>query len=636
MLDLKTLIHNLKQRENLAAWLAIFMLGALIYGHTLQAPWYLDDIQGVVENRSVQQLSTAAAGLLADRGPATLTFALNYHLGGAEVTGYHLVNIAIHLLAAALVFLILKRVIPGRSRLALAGALVFVAHPLQTQAVTYLVQRTTSLAALFFFLALYLYILARETATEPDRRQWFFYGGALLCGALAVLTKPNTAVLPLALILFHRYFLPTDEIRAWPRLLLYVAPFALVPAWSGLTAVLLPVLSGAGMTHVEALPDLIHLRHNSPLNYLATQFSVIWIYLRLLFFPLGQALEYDLPIVQTIFAWRNAPGLLGIILLLAGAFWLRQRQPLISAGILWFFLGLAVESSIIPLDPVFEHRLYLPMFGFALVVMAGLQRLPTRTALVAATLLVAVLAVLTWQRNALWADPLAFYQDNVRRAPQSERANLDLANLYRIQGRLDEAERYYRRTLAINPDYVLVHINLALLYNARRDYPAAEAILLEGIRRNPYHFRLYNNLGVIYNFLGRFAEAAFYLEKGAALESDNATLHFNLGVAYERLGRLNAAIDHYRRAIMLDPADPQPHFTLGGALHQQGAVQEALQAFMAAARLDPNHAHALYNAALIHLDLGNVPASREIAARLQRVDPALASTLPPRLTGKGG
>lgn len=632
--ELKNPAGNRWWQSNLAALACILLLGAILYGHTLNAPWYLDDEHAIVENTAIQQLDQALDGLLAMRGPANLTFALNYHFGGTEVTGYHLVNIVIHLMTAFLVFLILKRVLPERPLLVLGGALIFLTHPLQTQAVTYIVQRMTSLAALFFLLALYLYIRARETQSTDGKEQthsWLFYGGALLCGALAVFTKQNAAVLPFALLLFDRYFLQRQKEQAWPQLLLYVAPFFLVPAWLGVQSVLLPILSPTGLGNIGGLPDLIHLRDNSPLNYLRTEFVVIWIYLRLLLFPYGQALDYDLPIVTDPWHWPGMVGLLGIILLLTAAAQLRQRQPLVSAGIIWFFLTLAIESTLIPLDPIFEHRLYLPMFGFVLVIMGGLTQLPRRFTVTAVVLVVAILSVLTWQRNALWNDPVAFYEDNLRRAPRSERVHIDLGNLYLSANRVEEAQKLYEAALAINPGYVLIHINLARAYSAQQEYQKAVAILQAGLRHDPTHFRLYNNLGVMYNILGDFRAAADALQRATHLEPENAKVYFNLGLAYDRLGRVDDAISNFRRAAALDPGEPTTHFNLGLALHNKGDQQAALQEFLYTSRLNPNHAGTLFNAGMIYLELGDPAAARRIVAQLQRLDPAIARQLESRI-----
>ncbi len=633
MLGLRTDSSKKKWRINSAALACIAVLGGLIYGHTLNVPWYLDDIRAIVENQSIRQFPSALDNLFASsRGMADLTLALNYSIGGTNVVSYHLVNIVIHLITSCLVFLLLKRVFPSRLPLALCGALIFVAHPLQTQAVTYIVQRMTSLAAMFFFLAVYLYILARESSRNQSTRHWLLYGGALLSGALAVFVKPNTAVLPVAILLFDRYFLSHERRLSWQQMLGYMAPFALAPLWVAAQILFVPALTEGGLANVSGVPALIHLRNLSPINYLVTEFSVIWHYLRLLFIPYGQALDYDYPIVATLWNLKSLIALLGIAALLTAATFLRKRLPLVSAGIFWFFLCLSVESTVIPLDPVFEHRLYIPIFGFILVVMAGFARLPRQTALISGALLIGLLALLTWQRNQLWNDPIAFYQDNLKRAPRSERVHVELANAYRKQGRLAEAIPLYQRALEINPDYVLIHINLSKAYADQGDFSKAVAILQDGLRSNGSHFKLYNNLGVIYNRLGKFSNAATYLQKGLQFEPDNASLHFNLGLAIDRLGHYDEAIVHFRRAIALEGSNPDYHFNLGLSLYRNGNPAEALGSFMAAAQLDPAHVKALFNAAVLSLELGDPVTTRSLAAKLKALDPEIAQKLELRIT----
>lgn len=629
MMDRWKQISSNSVLRNVLALSCLCALGIAVYTHTLSAPWYLDDIPAIVDNRDIQQLSTALKNTFSgSRGIADLTFAINYHFSETRVAGYHLVNIGIHLLTGWLAFLILKRVFRSSTLLPLAGALVFIVHPLQTQAVTYIVQRMTSLAALFFFLAVFAYIRFRES-DHPQR--WIFYSLALAAGAFAVLTKQNTAVLPVVVLLVDQFFLTEKKTLPVRKKLLLALPFAVAPFFVAVQYLLLPLLSDASLTSLGGMPDLVHLRGNNPLHYLVTQFSVIFIYLKLAFIPYGQALEYDFPIVRQLLTWQNMVALAGVISLAATAVYLRRRHPLISFGICWFFLTLVVESSIIPLDPLFEHRMYLPMFGIIILVLGLFQHLPQRSQLIGLTLVILTLSVLTWQRNNLWNDPVAFYEDNLRRAPTNERVHLDLANLYLRDNRVDEARRLYENALIINPDYVLIHINLARAYAAQGEIQKGIDILVEGIRRNPNHFRLYNNLAVLYNSVGKFEEAASYLRRGLALEPGNATVHFNLGIAYDRLGRFDEALDHFQRAISLSPTTPESHFNLGLVYFRRGDIRQALEAFNTAARIDPNHAATLYNMGIAYLELGDIRTARQLMLRLQQLNVIYAQRLHQRI-----
>ena len=553
------------------------------------------------------------------------------------MAGYHLVNIAIHLLTACLVYLLLKRVFRSRPLLAFGGALIFVAHPLQTQAVTYIVQRATSLTGLFFFLALYLYVRAREAEDDSKRwggaRHWLWYGTALACGALAVFTKQNAAVLPVALILFDRYFLPRGRLASWKGLLAYAAPFALAPAWSAANSILLPLLTEDAVFTTGSVARLAHLEHLSPLNYLVTEFPVMWLYLRLLFLPYGQALDYDIPIVASPWNGQSVMALLGILLLFAAAVKWRKKWPAVSAGILWFFLAQAVESTIIPLDPVFEHRLYIPLFGFALVLMGGLRALPRRIAPVLLLLAVGILGVLTWQRNDLWNNPQAFYEDNLRQAPHNERVLLGLANIYLRQGRLPEAEKLYKQALDINPGYVPVYTSLSNVYVAQRKFQEAVALLRNGLRYDPMDFSLYNNLGISYKALRDYPAATEALQAANRIYPESAEVHYNLAVAYQQQNLLDRSIAEYRRAIELKYDVPMKYyFNLGMVLLSNDQPREALSVFQSCYRANPSNPPVLYNLALAYRDLGDLPTARSFAAQLQRVSPGMASRLIAQLT----
>lgn len=627
--------YNRILRVNLPVMAGIVLLGIILYSHTLHVPWYMDDINNILDNQSVHSLGNATQALFTSaRGFVNLTFAVNYALGGDNVVGFHVVNIAIHLLTSCVAFLLLKRAFRQNVLLAVGGAMIFLAHPLQTQAVTYIVQRATSLAALLFFLAIYLYTRARETAEVKRERQWLFYTGALVCGALAVFIKQNTAILPVAILLFDRYFLSDEHRLQWKKMLYSLTPFALVPAWSALHNLLLPIFTtGEVLATLGRMPNLVHLKHLSPLNYLFTEFSVIWLYLRLLVFPQGQALDYDYPIVATLFTWPTLIALIGIILLLVVATIARDKFPRLSFGILWFFLTLAVESTIIPLDPVFEHRLYIPMFAFGLMIMACCAKLPSRLGLRVVSAIILILAVLTWQRNNLWNDPVAFYQQNLEVAPRNERVHLHLGNALMDIGRMADAQRSYENGLKINPDYTLLYLAFSKSYALSNDYQRAVSLLKKALEIDPGNDDIYVNLGGTYIIMKQFDRAIDTLQTSLAFSQENPNIYSNLAVAYEQTGRLKEALDYFEHAIQLDESNPQRYFTMGVAMSRHGNFKEALQAYLKALELDIDHDKALFFAALASHEIGETQLSLRLEEKLKRVNPDLAKDLASR-TGR--
>ena len=536
----------------------------VLYGHTLHVPLYLDDVFNIAQNPPVLDLGLALKGIFARRGLSILTFALNYRLGGEDLLGYHLVNIGIHLATSVVVLLLLRRVFPLRPWMALFGALVFLSHPLQTQGVTYLVQRMTSLSAFFFLLALYLFVRAREILANggnfKDRRQLFCYVGALVAGGLAILSKENAVVLPLALLLFVRFFSPDAEPeRRWRPILTYTAPFFVLPLLAGVIYFLLPIASGADLKSVGTSGLLSNLQGNSPLYYLVTQFKVLWIYIRMLFLPYGLALDHAYPVSRQLLTMEALAGFLGLLGLIVLAWRWLPRQPAIACGILWFFLTLAIESSIIPLDPLFEHRLYLPMFGFAMVLPALLNLLP-RTGLQVgfAVALLLVLGVMTWQRNALWNDPIALYTDNLRVAPHNERVMFNLGETYRGIGRLSEAE----------------------------------GLLAASIERNPRVELSYMALKAIYTTQNRTDDMIDMLHYAVEHLPDNATLHNELAFAYAKKGDIATAISFLKQAIAIDPAAVESYFNLAQMYALSGDRKQVEASLRKVLSIDKKHVEA--------------------------------------------
>jgi hypothetical protein len=382
------------------ALLSIIIVGTLTYSNTFDASWHFDDHTAIVENYSIRNLKATVlgAGLVGgSRWIGFVTFALNYHFGKLNVFGYHLVNICIHLISAMLVYLLvlltfrtpsLKEQPLSRHAafLSLAAGLIFVAHPIQTQAVTYIVQRFTSLATLFYLLSLVLFIKARLLNHEGKP---FFspshlscYLSSLLAAFLAMKTKEITITLPAIILLCELCFF-SPSVKALTKKFLYLLPllltFFIIPlsrygiGLFGISGGTFMGIAEVGDVIGDATQETAAISRN---DYLLTQFNVIVTYIRLLFLPINQNLDYDYPLAHSLFAFPTFLSFLFLVMLVIVGVWIFRKSRLISFGIFWFFITLSVESSIIPIrDVIFEHRVYLPSVGFVICLTVALYQM---------------------------------------------------------------------------------------------------------------------------------------------------------------------------------------------------------------------------------------------------------------------
>ena len=364
---------------SLISILLICLLGIIAYSNSFDCSFHFDDTLTIVNNIAIRDLSNVKAwwSFAPSRPIGFLSFALNYHFHRLDVWGYHLVNLAIHIVNAVLVWWLVmltmatpvmkaQPVSRHKGAMALFTALLFVSHPLATQSVTYIVQRLASLATLFYLLSLALYVKGRLGEGNKERRVLFFYTGSILCAVLGMLTKEIVFTLPFALILYEFSFIKTGtwKIDIKDRgiqipviiLVIFVVLFFL----------------NFSVDIFNPIPPLLNQGYDYPITaweYLLTQFSVILTYIRLFIVPVNQNLDYDYPISHSLLEWHTLFGLLSLAGILVLGILVFRRYRLIAFGIFWFFLTLSVESSIIPISQnvIFEHRTYLPGLGFFLV-----------------------------------------------------------------------------------------------------------------------------------------------------------------------------------------------------------------------------------------------------------------------------
>ena len=577
----------------------ILASGVLAYSNSFRVPFTFDDYSSIVGNYLLRNPGNYLPGAPGYeqyplRFAGYLTFALNHRFGGLDVAGYHIVNLVIHLSNALLAYAMVRlafrtprmagsRLAPRAGTVALLCGLLFVVHPVQTQAVTYIVQRLTSLASLFYLLAVVLYAAGRLRMEEGGgwKRGLPWLAGSVLSAVLAMKTKEFAFTLPLAVSLFEISFFR----GAWNRRILYLLPVLLT-----LPIIPLGVLS-AGKPAGELLSDVSgQMRLQTDISrpdYLFTQFRVIVTYLRLLVLPIGQNLDYDYPIYAAFFT----PPVFLSFLLLAALFLLalylygiagRTADPavrLAGFGILWFFLALSVESSLVPIaDVIFEHRVYLPSVGafaaFATACVLVFDGAPLRAwgkaAAVAAALVVLVLGVGTYRRNAVWGDGVGLWEDVVRKSPGKARPRNNLGMALNDGDQADAAIARLSEALRIAPGFAAAHTNLGLSYLKKHMVDAAIREFQLALAIDPEMSSARLNLGSALYEKGEVDAAMGHYVIALKRDPDNEMLHNNLGVAYFRKGMIDDAISHLRIAVSLKPDYPDAHYNLGIAYGEKG------------------------------------------------------------------
>lgn len=615
----------------------IVIVGAILYSNTLEAPFLFDDVDNIVENPHIRMTSLTFSGLAAaafqslsaTRPLANVTFALNYYVGGYDVTGYHLVNIGIHLLTGLLLFFLFHSTLATpalRSRhrypwlIAFSGALLWLAHPLHTQSVTYIVQRMSSMATMFSVLSLLLYVRGRLSPAAGPRRRALFAGSA---GAwiLALGSKQIAAALPAFMLLYEWYFFRN---LSWEWLKSRKRYLGAVVALSILVAGIFLLFHSKG----NAFALYAH-REFTMGERLLTQFRVLVYYASLLAYPHpGRlSLEHDFPLSHSLLDPVTTLLSLGTIIgALAAAIRLARTEPLFSFALLWFFGNLLIESSILPLELVFEHRTYLPSIFLAFSVTALTYQLVKQRwvawgALIGLTF---ILGGWTYERNKVWSDKVTFWTDCAKKAPHKARPYQNLGLALYERGKMEAATRQLQEALRIDPQNFLARGQLGIIAARQGKVDEAIAQLREALRIEPTYAKGCNNLGRALLDRGNLDEAITYLARAVTINPDLTEAHYNLGRAWAEKGQHSRAVDHFSTALRLDPHYADAHMGLGIVYGKKNDNKKAIYHFTEALRIDPARPGTHYNLGLIFMKQGNLAQAREQFQEALRINPSHA------------
>jgi Flp pilus assembly protein TadD len=571
---------NLKPLSTRTCFLLILLFGIVIYSHTFHGAFQFDDAPNILENRSLQPLDLGKVwDFYPPRFITNLSFAFNISLAGFQTWSFHVLNLLIHILTSFVVFSLTlsilgtpsmkNRVPPLQHNLfALVAALLFTAHPVQTQAVTYIVQRAASMATLFYLTALWMYL--RTRLGDPR-----YYRLALFFTAAAMLTKEISFTLPFAILLSELFFFPPSAEDPLRKKLLRWSPFAAC-------LLIIPLLYLMD-SHLFAGSILTTGGNSiSRWDYLLTQFRVERTYLRLLFFPIDQCLIYDYRLSK---GWGNpdtwaAFSLLFSVFILSLAFFKKNR--LLTFGVVWFFLTLSVESSLIPFpDLIFEHRLYLPMFGFALFLTSLLWTLlkSVKWFTAVSLVMVVVLSGMTYARNEVWASKLSLARDIVKKSPHKGISYAGLGDAYsRETNDYKAAAFYFEKALALGFATPLVFFNLSAVYSRLGDHEKSArfqkiASSFSDLKKN---LSFYDNHALILMSKGSNADAVTMLKEDVQISPGNPLLYIQLGEAYRKSQRENDAIGAFRKAIELAPLSQEGYSALAFLYKEKGDEPKAV------------------------------------------------------------
>jgi protein O-mannosyl-transferase len=587
-------------RTDLWMPLSILLLTWGIYLNSLGNGFHYDDTHSIVENRSIRAPGNIPRFFVDPRTfshepamamyrPVLLTsYALNYALHRYQPLGYHLVNVGLHGLMALGVFWLLKGL--GIGRLAWWGGMLFGLHPIHTQAVNYISSRSELLAGLGVLAGFYL-------AGKAGRRKgWALgaFGAGLLSKSMAIVLIPLLAM---------RELFQGRENRSWK---------GHWPFW-GIGAIYLGII-----TVNRFLPQSLSQEVRPLAEQVFTQFKGLVYYLLLSVMPVRLSVEHEFAVSRSLLdeAVLGSVALFGSLIFLA----IRGGRRAIWArwGVGWYLIGLSV-TFLVPLNVlVSEHRLYLASIGILVAVLGYLKKGKKGPALQWATSgLLLILAVLTWERNRVWADEFSLWGDAMTRAPGMFRTQSNWGLALYDRGDLDEALVAFGKALELNPAYGKTWNNLGLVYEGMRRFPEALEAYEKGLELRGDLAGTHVNLGRLNFQLGRVDEGEAYLKRALEIDPLSIPARVNLGLIRQRQERYGEAVEEYQKALQADPYNAEALNNLGLVYGEMGKDERALQTLEKAVGLREDYLEAQINLKVIQMRKRGVPR-REIYAQLAR------------------
>jgi len=586
--------HLTPCRRNVFAFVAIFVIVLTIYSNTFHASWHFDDDINILTNKplhlkeltwsNIKKTFFASVNNVGKiyRPVACLSFALNYYVGKDNVLGYHIVNVSIHFLASLFLFLFLYQTLnlpllkarygPNSYFIALLSTVLWAINPVQIQAVTYIVQRMASMAGMFYIMSMYFYLNGRTS--ENKARQGIYFFLCFIAAVLAFGSKENAVTLPISIFLFDLFIIQGLSKENIKRNSIIVLLLLLIPVALAL------VLKGPSIFSTQNLLSGYERRAFTLAERLLTEPRIILFYISLLFYPMPGRLciNHDIAISHSLI---DPPTTIVAILFIVGIICVSivksRKWPFVSYCIIFFFVNHLTESSIFPLELVFEHRNYIPSMLFfaplAILLLRALQLFSKKRSMQVIISIFIILVLVghghnTFVRNVIWKTGESLWMDAVDKNPKLPRPYHNLAKYYGDMGYREKEITLYLQALALErgPNYPsnhMTHYNLALAYISIDQKEKAIKHLRKAIELAPGFSSAYNNLGVLMMKQGKYDEAFNNFISALSHDEHSAVAHNNLSFILIKKGRLAEALSESKKALALEKDFTRAFYNLG-------------------------------------------------------------------------
>jgi len=652
-------------------YLLIIILVCHAYGNTVQSSFHFDDIPSILEKPWIRGIDKIPDFIFSftQRPLVILSFNINYTISEFEVWSYHIFNIILHLLVVLLIYRLGQIILSCMTqsnpaiynvlrRMPLLGALIFALHPLNTQAVTYISGRSSIMATVFYLATIILFFEGLyEKKYLKIKPNYMYLVGSAICLLLGFLCKLIIISLPAVLVVYHYYFISSQDLKTW-----WEQHWKWISAASGFIIIFISYkkLYGGGILKASATDF-------ASLDYFRTQMVVIpFEYFRKMLFPFNLTVDSDF---QLVFHWASVLVLGGLLVLgifLIGIIKLSSIKNYSKTyspeafGLLWILITLSPTSSVVPLlDLAVEHRTYISLVGYSLALASILLRFnyftqqkisngsgiifdnqrKSKVTVGCIFILLVIFMIGTMKRNQVWIDEVSLWTDAKEKAPFKPRAYNNLGEAYDKIGNYDRAISEFEAGLRLNPNYFFALSNLGNVYGKKKeyakaigyfkkalqeksDYPAghynlAKALHMTGyplkaadsyrlaIKYNPYFEEAFFNLGFLALELKNIVEAVDSLEKFIEMRPKHSRGHLGLGTAYSMMGKQENARKHYESSIKYDPEFLSPYINLANLNLAAGKITEAKNLLKEVLSKNPNFAGAHKNLGIIFLQEKN-------------------------------